>query len=97
MINKNLDYKFNKRIPSDICMEIDTELKREDVGYAVIEVCNNYGNILYTTAEGGNILYKAIINNKIKINKNKGSISRSFDILSQLRDILNENKIEYIY
>ena len=94
---KYLEPKFDRKLPSGIDMEIDTDLKRDEPGYAVIEVCNNYGNKIFTTAEGGNILYKALVSGKINIDKNKGSISRSFDILSQLRHILIENNIEYIY
>lgn len=71
--------------------------EKEKVGYLQLKVGENYGNCIYTTATGGNLLYKAIKNKTLNLSRFSPRITlgNSFEVINIIGKFLKENNIEY--
>lgn len=57
-----------------------------------IEVARNWGNCIYTSRKGGNLIYLALKNKEIVASKYRGD---SFKVIAQMTELLKKNNIEY--
>lgn len=70
-----------------------SRLSLEKTGNVRMKVGDNYGNCLYTSRDGGNMIYRAI--------KDETPISyssrdkKTFELLAKMREVLDKAGIEY--
>lgn len=70
-----------------------SRLNLEKTGQVRVKVGDNYGNCLYTSCKGGNMIYLAMKNETPVPNNSRGH--ETFELLAKMREVLDKAGIEY--